>query len=149
MSYSPLFRGASSKAPARSLQSGYQSGSGSTITKGSPVSVNASGQIILVDVTSETSVGRIVGLAALDIPSAANGQVQGVTGRLEDITTSFAIGDTVWIAKDGSLMNTRPDYGVSGFTSGDFVVFVGVVVKNEFDIMKKDIMVMINVEGQL
>ena len=148
MGYNPNFRGTTAKGGATSLQSLYQNGEVSTITKGKPVTVNASGQSKLVNVSSEASVSAIVGVAAEDTPSAANGQVLDC-GRLENITTSFAVGTPVWIATDGSLTNIRPEAGVNGFVAGMYVVFVGVIVKNQFNGLQKDLKVYMDLIGQL
>ena len=147
MTYSPNFRGTSATS-ARALQTTYQNGEGFTITKSKPVSINGSSQMVLVDVTSDASVAGIVGVAAQDTLSAANGLVLDV-GRLENITTSFNIGDAIYIDTDGSLTNVRPSIGVGLWTAGMFVVFVGVIVKNEFNALQKDLKVYMDVVGQL
>ena len=149
MGYSPNFRGDSSKAPARGIASTYQSGSLSDINGFTPVSINGAGQISPTDVTSQVSVEAFVGLTNALVPSSANGVVVS-SGRVEEFpSSSFNIGDPVYIGKNGILIKTRPDYGVAGFTTGDFVIFLGVVVKNEFDISKKDILLSPEVIGQL
>jgi len=148
MTYSPNFRGASAKASSRQTQTGYQNGTVSTLTKGTPVTINGSSQMILVDVTSESSVDAIVGLTSVDTPSAANGTVVDC-GRLENITTSFNVRDILYIDKSGALTNIQPTVGVNSFVHGDYVVLVGVVVENEFDNTKKDIKLMLSVVGQL
>lgn len=148
MGYNPNFRGTQAKGSSRQLSTNFQNASGSTLLKSAPVSVNASGQIIVPDVTSQTSIQALVGLAGMDIPNSANGAVVD-NGRLEDITTSFAIGDAIYLSKAGGLTNLKPDYGVGGFGEGDFVVFIGVIVKNEFNGSLKDLKLMISVIGQL
>lgn len=148
MTYSPNFRGNAANAASRQLQTDYVNGAGGTISKGTPVSTNAAGNIVLLDVSDETKVSAMVGLASQDIPDTASGTVVS-GGRLENITTSFAVGDPVYVGLSGSLINQKPDIGVAGFTSGDFVVFVGVVVKNEFNPANKDIQLMLQLVGQL
>jgi hypothetical protein len=148
MGYSPLFRGNSAKAPSRSLQTNYPNASGSTLLKGTVVAVNTSSQIIKVDPSDEAKVSALVGIVAIDIPNAATGAVSS-GGRLEEIAQSFSLGDAIYVGKDGIVTNVKPDYGVGTWAAGDFVIFVGVVVKNEFDITKKDIQLMISVVGQL
>lgn len=147
MSYSPNFRGASAKA-SRALLTSYQNGSGGLLTQGQPVSVNATGQIVAVDVTDDTSVAGIIGVCAQDIPNAASGTVMDA-GRLENITTAFNIGDPIYINTDGSLISIRPDVGIGSFVQGDFAVFVGVIVKNEFNPTQKDLKLYMTVVGQL
>jgi len=149
MSYSPLFRGANGKTSARSTETGYQNGTGSTLTKATPVATNASGQLVKADVSTEALSLAFVGLCGLDIPSAATGMISNA-GRLENITTSFAVGDPVWLGKTaGTLTNINPNEGIGGFVEGDFVIFVGVIVKNEFNGSLKDIQLMLQVVGQL
>lgn len=139
MSYSPLFRGNSSRANSLGTASGFINASGGTLTKATIVSVNTSGQAIKLDVSSDSSVLNLVGLYTADTPNAANGQVID-NGRLENITTSFAVGDPVYAGKTaGTMTNIRPAIGVGGFLSGDFVIFIGVIVKNEFNALLKDV----------
>lgn len=148
MGYSANFFGTTSKAAARAVASGYQSGSISDIVAATPVSVNGAGMISPLDVSSQTSVNNFVGLTNALILSSANGQVTS-SGRIESLTLSFNLGDSLYAGKNGTLINVKPDYGVSGFVAGDFVVFIGVVVKNEFDASKKDILLMAELIGQL
>lgn len=148
MTYSPKFRGSVALGSSRALSSGYQNGSVSTITKGTPIGVNVFGQVSPVDVSSESSVLSMVGLMGVDTPPSANGNICDA-GRLENITTSFNAGDPVWVAKGGGLTNVKPDIGVGGFASGDFVVFIGVIALNEFNALQKDIHLMKFIIGQL
>jgi hypothetical protein len=148
MAYNPNFRGANAKGSSRSLQTGYQNGTGSTLLQATPVSVNTSGQIILVDVTSDASVAGIVGVVAANTLPSANGLVLDC-GRLENISTSFSIGDAIYIDTNGNLTNVRPSRGVGAYTQGDYVVFVGVIVQNEFNNTLVDLKVYMDVIGQL
>lgn len=149
MSYSPFFLNKNSIGSSRATTANFQNGSGSTLAMGVPVSVNTSSQIVPLDVTSETSVQAIVGLTGISIPNAATGSTVD-NGRLENITTSFAVGDAVYAGKASPLTNTKPNIGdIDGFAAGDFVVFIGVVVKNEFNPSLKDLKLMISVIGQL
>ena len=148
MSYNPLNVGAIGKASSRQTITGYQNGTGLTIIKCTPVSTNASGQIIPTDVSDENSSFSFLGLCSVDTPTLANGQVIN-GGRLEAVTTGFSIGDALWISKASFLTNIKPNEGSNGFVAGDFVIFIGVVVKNEFDVLKKDIMLAIEKIGQL
>jgi hypothetical protein len=148
MGYSPLFRGSSAKAPSRALQTNYPNASGSTLVKGTVVAVNSSSQIVSIDVSDEVVVQALVGVTAIDIPNSATGAIMS-GGRLEEITQTFALGDAIYVGKNGVITNTKPSQGVGGFVAGDFVIFVGVVVKNEFDAAKKDIQLMFSLVGQL
>ena len=148
MSFSPNFRGAMAKGSSRQLQTNYPSGSVSTMTKGIPVSITVFSQIVPTDVSSEASVKAIVGLLAADLVSAATGPVVN-NGRLESVTTSFSLGDALYVGKSGNLINTKPTIGSYGFVSGDFVIFIGVVVQNEFNSLLTDIQLLVNIVGQL
>ena len=132
MSYNPLTTGRQGNTSARQTITNYQNGSGSTIAQGAPVSTNGSGQLVLTDVSSQASVQAFVGYANTSIPNTAFGPVIS-NGRLENISTAFSIGDAIYIGLGGTLINVKPDYGVAGFAAGDFVVFVGCLVKNEFN----------------
>lgn len=150
MSYSPLFRGSNGKTSARSAETGYTNGTVSTLSKGIVVSTNTSGNLVKTDVSSEALVKALVGLMSADLPAASSGMVINA-GRLENVATSFAFGDPVWLNKTaGGLTNIKPDVGNGdGFVSGDFVVFIGVITKNEFNGSLKDIQLMLQVVGQL
>lgn len=148
MSFSPFFFNKNATGAVRAITTNFQNASGSTLTKGTPVCVNASSQLTNVNVSSEASVMALVGLTNVSIPNAATGGVQD-SGRLEDVSVGFALGDPLWISKTGGLTNVKPEIGVGGFTDGDFVVFVGVVVRNEFNVSLKDIKMMLSIVGQL
>lgn len=148
MGYSPLFTGAASKAPSRGTQSNYTNATGSTITKGSVLSVNTSGQSVLIDVSDETSALGLLGLAAIATPDGASGGVTS-SGRLEDIGSFFSVGSAIYVGTNGQMTDHQPIVGQRGFSEGDFVIFLGVVVQNEFDNTKYDIQLLIQLVGQL
>lgn len=148
MSYSPNFRGTQSKASARQTITDYQNGSGSTLAQCTPVATNNLGQLVGVDPSNTANVLSIVGLANLDIPSSANGPVID-NGRLENATIGFSVGDSLYLSKAGFLQNTPPVAGFGGFVTGDYLVFIGVVVQNEFNPSLKDIKLMIERIGLL
>lgn len=151
MAYNPLFFGTRANAPSRSLSTGYVNGTLTGILLTKPVSADATGKIAVTDVADENSVMRFVGITTETIPSAASGQVLS-GGRLEAIgaqISGFGYGDAVYVGPSGTLINIKPDVGVAGFNSGDWVIFLGVVVKNEFNLGEKDIQLMIEIIGQL
>jgi hypothetical protein len=148
MSYSPNFRGNQSNASSRQLITDYVNGSGAAIPQGTPVTVNSIGQILPVDVTSESSVSGMVGYAYVRIPASASGPVISA-GRLENIITGFSVGDPIYIGLSGTLINQKPDDGIAGFGPGDFVVFVGVLVQNEFNPAQTDLQLFTQVVGEL
>ncbi len=151
MSYNPLWTTLIGKGSSRQTQSGYQNGTLSTMPIATPVAANTFGQAVLVDVSDETTVESMIGLTSASIPSAANGQVIS-DGRLENIPLGlgFAVGDTVWVGTTpGSLTNVKPDITAPGWVAGYFVIFVGVVVQNEFNPSNQDLQLCRQLIGQL
>lgn len=150
MSYSPLFRGNSAQGASAATGSGYQNASGSTFAIAVPVSTNVSGHTLKTDVSSESSVEKWVGLASESTPNSATGQVIS-DGRLQNIPLGlgFAVGDPLWVGLAGTLTNQKPDTSLSGWMSGFWVLFVGVVVQNEFNPSNQDIQLCRQIIGQL
>ena len=149
MSYSPYFLNAQAKGSVKGVASNFTNASGSSMVKGTPAAINTNSQLVTVDVSNEANVLAFVGLTNVIIPASATGGVQD-TGRLEDVTfPSFNLGDPLWIGKDGNLTNAKPEIGVGGFVDGDFVVFVGVFVRNEFTSTLRDIKLAIELVGRL
>lgn len=149
MGYSPYFLNAQALGSVKSVASNFINASGSTMIKGTPAAVNTSSQLIAVDVSVEATVLAMVGLTSVVLPAAATGGVID-NGRLEDVTyPGFNVGDPLWVSKTGGLTNVKPDIGVGGFVAGDFVIFVGVFVKNEFNSSLRDIKLMLSIVGQL
>lgn len=122
---------------------------GSTITKGTPVSINSSGELQLVDVTVDANALATVGVAGSNIADGASGTI--VTGGvLTNLSTGLALGSAVFITPAGTLTSTYPSAGNGdGFVSGNFVIRLGVIAKNHTTPANKDLIVSISVVGQL
>lgn len=148
MSYNPLYVGQQSKTSSRQVVTNYTNGTGTAIAQGSPCSTNTFGQIVPTDVTDQTSVQAFVGYAQFRIPATASGPVIS-SGRLENIVTSFAVGDAIYMGISTPLINTKPADGLYGFTVDDFVIFVGVLVQNEFNPSLTDIQLFTQNIGEL
>lgn len=152
MSYNPNFVGQPAALSVGSTQTGYQNGTVSSMSVGTSVSANTtSGHMVLTDVSNEATTESWLGLTAQNIPSTAHGLVAS-SGRIENIPLGlgFAIGDTLWVGTaPGSLTNIKPDITVSGWQTGYFVLFVGVVVQNEFNSVNQDIQLCRQIIGQL
>lgn len=152
MAYNPNFRGNNAKGSSTSNASTYQNSTVSTMPVATAVSKGASSnQMVLVDVTDENTVERWLGLTSESVPSSASGLVSG-EGRLENIPLGlgFSIGDTLWAGvTPGSLTNVKPDLSQPGWASGYFVLFVGVVVQNQFNPGLQDIQIFRQLIGQL
>lgn len=133
---------------ASGLEMKYQNGSGAVIGKATPVRKTASGQIDFIDVAIESEVLSLIGITSNDINPLANGSVI-TAGRIENVTTSAAFGDPIYLSKTGELTNTKPDIGVAGFVAGDFVVRLATVARNETNALQKDLVLEITLVGQL
>lgn len=151
MSYSPQFSNTLATGQAtssRKIARNYTNGSGSTLSRGTPVSTLTSGLVTSLNVSIQDSMDKFVGIYDQDTPNAASGRVID-SGLLENFTTSFAIGDPVYVGKTGNLTNIVPSIGVGGFVSGDFVIFIGIIVQNEFNNLQKDLKILIEKVGSL
>lgn len=149
MTYDPrLFGFSDMQIPASGLTSTLKNESGSIIPGMTPVRADTSGNMALMDVSSELACLAIVGVTVTDVENMTFGVVS-LSGRLLDVTTTASFGDIMYVAKDGSLTNVKPSEGISGFNFGDFVVKVGTVVKNEANPLLKDLFLNISVVGQL
>jgi len=148
VSYSPKFRGATSSAPTQSVQNTFNNSTGVTILKLMPVYSNTSGDIALIDVSNEAQALAAVGITAENISHLSSGKVIS-SGRLEDVSISYAFGSALFISKTGTLTNVKPSVGSGGFEIGDFAIHVGVVVKNIGNPALKDILMSVGVVGQL
>ena len=138
MSYSP-----SSYNPQTSTASAvvtdYTNASAITaIPQAQAVSVNSSGLLTPLDVSSQSSWNNFVGYAYIRIPTSTLGQVIA-NGRLQNITTALPVGTPLWVGKDSNPTDTPPSIGVNGFVSGDMVIFLGVLVQNEANPSEIDI----------
>ena len=100
-----------------------------------------------VDVASEADIFSLVGISSSMISTGNYGDVV-TQGRVEDID-GFDFGEYVYISKSGGLTNVLPDEGSYGFVSGDWVVKVGVIAKNPSDPILKDLIVNMQIVGQL
>jgi len=130
--------------PSTSLQNGESF----VLIKGSPVYVNASGQILLPDVSYESKSLTVIGLTKDNINVGSVGEII-TNGLLKIVSISFNFGDVLYVAKDGSLTNIKPSIGIGGFNALDYVVKIGVVTKNQTNPLLKDIVVNIQIIGQL
>ena len=150
LTYSPFYFNQQSNGTSEGLVSNYTNSSGTAIPQGTPVSLTGSQDLIApTDVTSQSSVSRFVGIAQFRIPGNANGPVIS-NGRLLNLGGySFSIGDSIWIGLSGIIQNVRPDYGVTGFATGDYVYFVGTITQNESNNLQQDLVILPQLIGQL
>lgn len=121
---------------------------GVTIGKGTPIRMNENGDPDFVDVSVETQIISIAGVSQDDIPNGEKG-VFVTSGRVKELSVSFDFGDPIFISKTGGLTNVKPSVGVDSFVEGDFVVMLGVIAKNEDNSSFKDLILHIDIMGQL
>lgn len=133
---------------ASALTDSRSNNTGVPINKGTPVRINSSGELDFVNVSVENQILNIAGIASQTIPDGNAGAFLS-SGKIEDITTTASFGDLVFISKTGTLTEIKPSIGVAGFLAGDFVVSVGVVAKNETNPLLKDLIINVEIKGQL
>ena len=121
---------------------------GNTIAARTVVCVNSSGDITPVSVAVEANAFSVIGVTANSISNASSGTIV-ISGALKNITTSASFGDALFIAIDGSLTNVKPTIGVNGFMAGDFVIKVGIIVKDHTNSLQKNLIINNQIMGQL
>ncbi len=148
MSYSPSsFNPQTSTASA--VVTDYRNASAITaIPQAQACSVNSSGLLVPLDVSSQASWQAFVGYANVRIPASAIGPIIA-NGRLQNITTALPVATALYIGTDGNPTNTVPSIGVNGFVSGDMVIFLGVLVPNESNPSEIDIALFTQLVGTL
>ena len=130
----------------------YPNNSGATITAFTPVKMDSSANEILSDAKAE-NVKSLIGITQVDINDTEDKKV--VThGRLEGIDAvagiaTANIGQMVYLSSIGGLTTIVPSVNVNGFVSGDFVVSLGVLAKSLIDPAKVDLLINIDIVGQL
>jgi hypothetical protein len=151
MTYSPFYFSQQGTGTSMSLVTNYtNSSSVNPIPQGTPVSLTGTADFIApTDVTSQASISAFVGVAQFRIAASGNGPVLS-NGRLQNLTGwSFSIGNSIWIGLSGILQSTRPDYGVTGFATGDYVYYIGTIVQNESNSLQQDLVVLPQLIGEL
>ena len=139
MSYTPFSFNPESLGSATALVTDYTNFSAIiAIPQAQACSINNSGFLVPLDVSNQASWQNFVGYANVRIPASAQGPIIA-NGRLQNITTSYAIGTALYIDTNGNPTNIIPSVGVNGFVSGDMVIFMGVLVPNEANPSEIDI----------
>lgn len=126
----------------------YLNNSGSTIPAFILVRQDSSGNINTINPSSESQVINILGILLQDTDNGEYGAV-ALGGLITNITTSFIVGNILYLSKSGGLTITVPEIGAGGFLAGDFVVKVGRITKNLDNPANKDFKVEIEIVGQL
>jgi hypothetical protein len=139
---------AASTSSSSSIRSLLVNNSGTSIPALMPVRLNSSGQLEIINVSDDNSVLSIVGITEMAIPDWTQGAVI-TQGKLANVSVKFNFGDYIYVSKTGRLTNKYPVVGIDGFISGDFVIRVGVIAKNDVHPLQKDIFITIQIVGQL
>lgn len=136
------------KINASSVSDSRPNNTGSPLPKGTPVRINVSGELDIIDVGVEAEAFSAAGVVLETIANGASGDIIN-SGKITDITTTAVLGDVVFVSKTGGLTNVKPSIGVSGFVAGDLVIRVGVIAKNEDNPSLKDLIVSLAIVAQL
>jgi hypothetical protein len=126
----------------------FTNGSGSLINALTPVRQDSAGEMFPINPSNESEVSNILGLLSANTADDAQGTVV-FEGLLLNVTTSFVVGDVIYLSKSGGLTATAPDIGVGSFVAGDFVVQIGKITKNATNGAQKDFKVEVQLRGQL
>lgn len=148
MTYNPNFRGNLATAPGPGLQSDLENNTISTILAFTPVNTDSSGGVVPVDVSDEALSLDSLGITVEDILPSESGRI-AYNGRVEDIPIACSFGEVLFISKTNTLTYVRPNVGVNGFTFGDFIIRVGVIVKNTVNPLNKDLIINLAIVGRL
>jgi hypothetical protein len=145
MSYNPNSIGTPAISRAGSNQ--QNNTTGSTISKGTPIRLTSSGAA-LIDVSDENSSNSIAGVVRTTMANGTVGEII-TSGTIQDVATAFAISDVVYVGADGNLTNIKPSEGSNGFVQYDWVIRVGVIAVNVSNPALQDLLVNIQIVGQL
>lgn len=149
MAYSPSLWNPQTSNTSAVVTEYINASASNAIPQGQAVSINGSGELIPLDVSSQSNWQAFVGYAASRIPASSKGSVIA-NGRLQNFTTSYAAGTALYIDTNGNPTSTVPSVGVNGFVSGDMVIFMGVIVPNEQNpLTEKDIALFTQLVGTL
>lgn len=113
-----------------------------------PVSTSSTGGMKRINVSNETDALSAIGVTLTPALNATDGTVVGL-GRIPDVGNIFPLNSTIWVSKTGDLTDVVPETDVAGFEALDFVIKVGKIVKNQTDPTKRDLLVKIQLIGQL
>jgi hypothetical protein len=148
MSYSPNSFSPQT-ATASAVVTDYTNASAiNAIPQGQACSINSSGLIVPLDVSSQPSWQGFVGYAQVRIPTSTLGPIIA-NGRLQNFTTALPVGTALYVGTDGNPTNIVPSVGVNGFVEGDMVIFMGVLVSNEANGSEIDIALFTQLIGTL
>jgi hypothetical protein len=137
-----------SSTPSKSVEMQITNTTGSTLLKFTPVYIAADGTYQKINVSIEAQALGCVGVLSEDINNGGTGKL-AYNGTIEDVDTAADFGDILFVDKTGGITNARPSIGLGGFVAGDFVVQIGVIAKNPDNPANKDLIMNVQVIGQL
>lgn len=143
MAYNPFTRQSAVNSTGRF----NQNATGMALPQGVPVKATSSG-LGLIDVSVESDVDALLGVLKSASADGSTGQVIS-SGSIENFSTPFPVGSPIYVSKLGTLTNIKPSVGVNGFGEGDFIVFIGKIAQNNDNPSNKDLLVLVQVHGQL
>ena len=118
------------------------------IAAGTPVRINSTGGISAIDTSVELEALAIVGVTKDSINDSEEGVVVAY-GKLENISTTALLNSRVYVSSTGGITEVQPDIGVGGFLAGDFVISLGTISKNLTNPANKDLIINVEIVGQL
>src|SRR5260221_9986807 len=98
MTYNPNFAGNATVPASTALRAPETNSTGSTLTQLTPVKITNTGDLGLINVSTESDVQAIAGIVDSDILNSASGNVVN-TGRILNITTAAGFGSQFYISK--------------------------------------------------
>lgn len=105
-----------------------------SILRGTPVSINALGTLTSVDITDEASSYAFCGITSVDTLLGGSANVLTAGSVLYDIPAAYGLtgqwGKPIFVSHTGDLTMVKPEIGVGGFLTQDFIVNVGITTKN-------------------
>lgn len=130
------------------IVSDFRNNTGGSLGTLAVVTQDSNGDIKTIDPSVEADVEGSIGVLPASISDGNEGTVV-LRGLIKNVSTSFSIGDVLYLSKTGTLSTTVPDIGVSSFVEGDFVIKIGKITKNADNPTQKDLEVKIDIIGQL
>jgi len=137
-----------STTPSKSVEMQITNTTGSTLNKFTPVYIAADGSYQKINVSIEAQALGCVGVITEDVSNGSQGKL-AYNGTIEDVDTAADFGDILYVDKTGGITNVRPSIGLGGFIAEDFVVQIGVIAKNPDNGSLKDLILNVQVIGQL
>lgn len=148
MSYNPKLRGNLLDISTTNVGNTVENNSGENLARVTPIRIDSNGDIRSIDVSIEAHALAAVGVT-VDAISDTGAGIIATSGRVENVVTTANNGDLLYVSKTGGLTNVKPEIGSGGFVAGDFIIRVGTLFKNEINPAQQDLLINVNLIGQL